>query len=56
MDDLFANSSWLVPRSTWRPREDQNVEKLAEKKEAIALSEMDFAADKGGVATLAEEV
>ena len=51
MDDLFMNSSWIVPRSNWRPREDLVVEKLAEKKEAIAMSEFDVMGKGDGMVT-----
>lgn len=36
MDDLFANSPWIVPGSKWRPPLELDVDKLAAKKEAVA--------------------
>lgn len=34
MDDLFENSPWLVPGSTWRPSLEVDVDRLAEKAQA----------------------
>lgn len=34
MEDLFENSSWVVPGSKWEPRPEVDVDRLAEKVEA----------------------
>ncbi len=51
MDDLFTISPWLVPGSHWQPSADLDVDKLAEKKEVIQLSEMVTHAGKDGEPT-----
>lgn len=39
MDDLFTNSSWFTPTSTWVPPLEVNPDALAEKKEEMMMNE-----------------
>lgn len=54
MDDLFANSSWIVPGSKWRPSLDVDPDALAGKLDRQAL-EMAEEADKADTVTRVEQ-